>query len=56
MASEWHRSVLMVTHDPRIASYAQRLVLMRDGVIVDDLSLDGSREAPIRAMERAGLL
>jgi len=56
VASEWHRSVLMVTHDPRIASYAQRLVLMRDGVIVDDLSLDGSREAPIRAMERAGLL
>ena len=56
VASEWHRSVLMVTHDPRIASYAQRLVLMRDGVVVDDLPLDGSREAPIRAMERAGLL
>jgi len=47
---------LMVTHDPRIASYAQRLVLMRDGVIVGDLPLDGSREAPIRAMENAGLL
>ena len=56
VASEWHRSVLMVTHDPRIASYAQRLVLMRDGVIVGDLPLDGSREAPIRAMENAGLL
>ena len=56
VASEWHRSVLMVTHDPRIASYAERLVLMRDGRVVDDLVLDGSREAPLRAMERAGLL
>ncbi|QGF23628.1 ABC transporter ATP-binding protein [Raineyella fluvialis] len=56
VAAAWHRSVLMVTHDPRIASYAQRLVLMQDGHIVDDLPLDGSREAPLRAMERAGLL
>ncbi|MEA5155044.1 ABC transporter ATP-binding protein [Raineyella sp.] len=56
VAAEWHRSVLMVTHDPRIASYAQRLVLMKDGRVVDDLPLDGSREGPVRAMERAGLL
>ncbi len=56
VAGEWHRSVLMVTHDPRIASYAHRLVLMKDGRVVDDLPLDGSREGPIRAMERAGLL
>lgn len=56
VASEWQRSVLMVTHDPRIASYAQRLVLMSDGRVVDDLLLDGSRDAPIRAMERADLL
>ncbi|WOQ18236.1 ABC transporter ATP-binding protein [Raineyella sp. W15-4] len=56
VAAEWHRSVLMVTHDPRIASYAQRLILMNDGRVVDDLPLDGSREGPIRAMERAGLL
>ncbi|WOP18518.1 ABC transporter ATP-binding protein [Raineyella sp. LH-20] len=56
VAAEWHRSVLMVTHDPRIASYAQRLILMNDGRVVDDLLLDGSREGPVRAMERAGLL
>ncbi len=56
VADEWHRSVLMVTHDPRIASFARRLVLMNDGRIVDDRTLDGSREAPIRAMEEAGLL
>ena len=56
VAAQWHRSVLMVTHDPRIAAYAQRLVLMRDGRVVDDLPLDGTTAAPIRAMERAGLL
>lgn len=56
VASEWGRAVLMVTHDPRIASYADRLVLMRDGAIVDDLRLDGRREAARDAMDRAGLL
>jgi putative ABC transport system ATP-binding protein len=35
-AKEWGRSVLMVTHDPHIASYAERIVLMRDGKIVED--------------------
>ena len=56
VSTKWGRSVLMVTHDPRIASYAQRLVLMRDGRIVDDLVLDGSREAARNALERSGLL
>jgi len=56
VASEWGRSVLMVTHDPRIASYAKRLVLMKDGRVVDDIPLDGTREAAHRAMEKSGLL
>ena len=56
VSDDWGRSVLMVTHDPRIASFAQRLVLMRDGRVVDDLALDGSHEGPRHALERAGLL
>lgn len=56
VSTKWGRSVLMVTHDLRIASFAQRLVLMRDGRIIDDLALDGSREAPRTALERSGLL
>ncbi|MBK8459954.1 MAG: ABC transporter ATP-binding protein [Micropruina sp.] len=56
VAGEWGRSVLMVTHDPRIASYAGRLVLMRDGKIIGDTGLDGTREAARRAMEEADLL
>ncbi|PFG17415.1 putative ABC transport system ATP-binding protein [Propionicimonas paludicola] len=53
---EWNRTVLMVTHDPVIASHATRLVLMRDGRILDDLALDGTLQAPRLALERAGLL
>lgn len=53
---EWSRTVLMVTHDPVIASHATRLVLMRDGRILDDLPLDGSMQAPRLALEKAGLL
>jgi len=56
VAVEWGRSVLMVTHDPRIAAYAARLVLMKDGRIVDDVRLDGGEHAARDAMERAGLL
>jgi putative ABC transport system ATP-binding protein len=57
IAGEWSRAVLMVTHDPRIASFAKRLVLMKDGAIVDDLPLDGDGgEAARIAMQKAGLL
>ena len=57
VAGEWNRSVLMVTHDPRIASFAKRLVLMKDGAIVDDVKIDGGGgDAARNAMERAGLL
>jgi putative ABC transport system ATP-binding protein len=57
VSTEWGRAVLMVTHDPRIASFAKRLLLMKDGAIVDDLPLDGDGgESARRAMEKAGLL
>jgi putative ABC transport system ATP-binding protein len=36
VAKEWGRTVLMVTHDPRIAAYAERIVLMQDGKIIED--------------------
>ena len=34
--ADWGRTVVMVTHDPRMAIQADRVVLMRDGAIVDD--------------------
>jgi len=33
---DWGRTVVMVTHDPRMAVRADRVILMRDGRIVDD--------------------
>ena len=40
--TEWGRTVLMVTHDPRIAAYADRIIFLKDGRVVDDTLLDGS--------------
>ncbi|MBI3764678.1 MAG: ABC transporter ATP-binding protein [Chloroflexi bacterium] len=36
VANEWGRAVVMVTHDARIASYADRIVFLKDGAIVDE--------------------
>ena len=44
---EAHQTLLLVTHDPRVAAVADRLLGMRDGSIVEDTRLDGglSRQA-----------
>ncbi|MCA9979002.1 MAG: lipoprotein-releasing system ATP-binding protein LolD, partial [Anaerolineales bacterium] len=43
ISSEWNRTVLMVTHDPRIAAHASRIVFLKDGTIVDETRLsDGA--------------
>lgn len=42
LSDEHRRTVLMVTHDPRIAASARRLVFLKDGVIVDDQNLSAS--------------
>ncbi|MEZ4642983.1 MAG: ABC transporter ATP-binding protein [Chloroflexota bacterium] len=39
ISSEWNRTVLMVTHDPRIAAHASRIVFLKDGTIVDETRL-----------------
>ena len=33
---EFGQTVVMVTHDPQAASYADRLVVLRDGLVVHD--------------------
>jgi putative ABC transport system ATP-binding protein len=44
------QSVVMVTHDPEAASYADRLVVLRDGLIVHDAQA-GSAEQVIELMK-----
>ncbi len=40
VAETWGRSVVMVTHDPRIAAYADRIVFLKDGTVVDETRLN----------------
>jgi putative ABC transport system ATP-binding protein len=42
VSDDWGRAVLMVTHDPRIAAYADRIVFLKDGTIVDETRLEAS--------------
>ncbi len=43
VVSEYKRTVLMVTHDPRIAAYADRILFLKDGKIVEETTLKGSQ-------------
>jgi putative ABC transport system ATP-binding protein len=43
VVSEWGRSVLMVTHEPRIAAYADRIVFLKDGKIVEETRMKGDK-------------
>jgi putative ABC transport system ATP-binding protein len=44
VANEWGRSVIIVTHDPRIAAHADRILFLKDGSIADETIL--SLESP----------
>jgi len=44
VSKEWGRTVVMVTHDPRIAAYADRIIFLKDGRVVDETALDASEE------------
>ncbi|HEX9012806.1 MAG TPA: ABC transporter ATP-binding protein [Anaerolineaceae bacterium] len=37
---EWNRTVIMVTHDPRIAAYADRIIFLKDGRITEQTTLE----------------
>jgi len=47
---EFGQTVVMVTHDPEAASYADRLVVLRDGLVVHD-GAAGSAEEVIELMK-----
>jgi putative ABC transport system ATP-binding protein len=43
VSDDWGRAVVMVTHDPRIAAYADRIIFLKDGEIVDETVLDTTK-------------
>ena len=45
-------TVVLITHEPDIAEYAERVIVFRDGRVVGDAAVSGRRDA---AAERATL-
>lgn len=57
VADEWGRTILMVTHDPRLAAHADRIVFLKDGRIVDETRLSGNgQEETTRVREHLEVL
>jgi putative ABC transport system ATP-binding protein len=40
VSKEWGRTVVMVTHDPHLASFADRILFLKDGAIIDETRPD----------------
>jgi putative ABC transport system ATP-binding protein len=51
VAENWGRAIVMVTHDPRIAAYADRIIFLKDGKLVDETRLSGSRAGQIKEVK-----
>jgi putative ABC transport system ATP-binding protein len=45
VANDWGRAVVMVTHDPRIAAHADRIVFLKDGKVVDEKRVEQQNAA-----------
>lgn len=41
---EHKKTIVMVTHDPQVASYCSRIILLKDGLILDELNQGEDRE------------
>ncbi len=56
VTKEYGRTVVMVTHDPRIAAYADRIVFLKDGKVVDETNLErkGAAEKIASKMKEIG--
>jgi len=50
IASEWGRTILLVTHDPRVAAHADRILSLKDGRIIDETRLAGTGEEEAQAL------
>ena len=50
-AESYHQTIVTVTHEPRVSTIADRIVLLADGRIVDELAYP-STAAVLRAIEK----
>jgi putative ABC transport system ATP-binding protein len=42
---QWGQTIVLVTHDPRVAAYADRIIFLKDGKVVDENRLKGEGKA-----------
>ncbi len=52
VAKKYGRTVIMVTHDPRIAAYADRIVFLKDGKVVDETVLERKSSGNTATVEK----
>ena len=45
LCDELGQTIVAVTHDPRAASHADRIVFLKDGRIIDEMRLEGEKDA-----------
>ena len=41
----------MVTHDPRIAAYADRIIFLKDGKVVEEAQLNGTTAEDVKLVK-----
>jgi putative ABC transport system ATP-binding protein len=52
VVKKYSRTVVMVTHDPRIAAYSDRIVFLKDGKVVDETILERKNSGSVAAVEK----
>ena len=52
VSNEWGRSVVMVTHDPSVAAFSDRIVFLKDGIIVDETRLNSDHPRIAKSVEQ----
>jgi putative ABC transport system ATP-binding protein len=50
LRAEHHMTILLASHDPQIAARSERLIRLRDGAVIDDISL--TRDRPVEDVIR----
>ena len=44
ISSEYKKTIVMVTHDPQMASRCKRVIFLKDGLVMNDVRKSGSDE------------
>jgi putative ABC transport system ATP-binding protein len=52
VSKKYNRTIVMVTHDPRIAAYADRIIFLKDGKVVDETLLEKKNGKSQSAVEK----